>query len=51
LGGQILSDALDADARATLGLDQPLHVRGLADGHRAYLPWHRDRVFNRQGAG
>ncbi len=41
----VVSDALDADARATLGLDRPLRVRGLADGHRAYLPWHRDRIF------
>jgi hypothetical protein len=47
-GAIVVSDALDADARATLGLDRPLRVRGLADGHRAYLPWHRERVF-RQG--
>jgi hypothetical protein len=40
-----VSDALDADALAILGLDQPLSVRGLADGHRGYLPWHRERLF------
>lgn len=40
-----VSDVLDTEARATLGLDRPLRVRGLADGHRAYLPWHRDRIF------
>ena len=28
-----------------LGLDQPLRVRGLADGHCGYLPWHRERIF------
>lgn len=44
-GMVIVSDALDANARPTLGLDRPLRVRGLVDGHHAYLPWHRDRVF------
>lgn len=41
----VVSESLDADARAILRLDKPLRVRGLANGHRAYLPWHRDRVF------
>lgn len=45
-GAIVVSDALDANARAILGLDRPLSVRNLADGHRAYLPWHRERVFN-----
>jgi hypothetical protein len=49
-GAIVVGDALHADARAILGLDQPLSIRGLADGHRAYLPWHRDRVFQRGGA-
>lgn len=40
-----VSDALDSDARATLGLDQPFKVQGLTAGHRSYLPWHRERVF------
>ncbi len=44
-GAIVVSDVLDAEALATLGLDRPLRVRGLADGHRTYLPWHRDRVF------
>jgi hypothetical protein len=44
-GAIVVSDALDADALAILGLDQPLSVRGLADGHRGYLPWHRERLF------
>lgn len=43
----VVSDALDTNARAVLGLDRPLRVRALADAHRSYLPWHRDRVFNR----
>ncbi|WP_441288575.1 HNH endonuclease [Sorangium sp. KYC3313] len=50
-GAIVVSDALDAEACTTLGLDRPLRVRGLADGHRTYLPWHRDRVINRKGAG
>lgn len=49
-GAIVVGDALDADARALLGLDQPLRVRGLADGHRAYLPWHRERLFQRGGS-
>lgn len=45
-GTIVISDALDADARAVLALDQPLRVHGITDGHRNYLPWHRERVFN-----
>lgn len=45
-GAIVASDALNADARLVLGLDQPLRVRGITDGHRGYLPWHRERVFN-----
>lgn len=44
-GAVVLSPRLDAAARATLGLDEPLRVRALHAGHRAYLPWHRERVF------
>lgn len=44
-GTVVVSDSLNADARAILGLDQPLRVSGLADGHCYYLPWHRCRVF------
>lgn len=45
-GSIVVSEALDANTRTVLGLGQPLHVRGLADGHRRYLPWHRRRVFD-----
>jgi hypothetical protein len=41
------SNALDTDARRVLGIDRPVRVRGLAEGHRAYLPWHRANAFNR----
>lgn len=49
-GAILVSDVLDLGARALLGIDQPLRVRGLTDGHRGYLPWHRDRVFQQAGA-
>jgi hypothetical protein len=45
-GAIVVSEALDVDARAVLGFDQPLRVRGITDGHRSYLPWHRKHVFN-----
>ncbi len=35
---------LDEDRRA-LGVDTPRKTRALHEGHRAYLPWHRERVF------
>lgn len=45
-GRIVVSEALDAVARSVLGLDEPLRVRGITDGHRDYLPWHRLHVFN-----
>jgi predicted restriction endonuclease len=44
-GTVLLAPALPAPARALLGLDRPLRVNALADGHRIYLPWHRSAVF------
>lgn len=44
-GAVILSAALDEGARAVLGLDRPLWVRRLTDGHRGYLSWHRQLRF------
>lgn len=46
-GGVIVSTALSDDARRLLGVEVPLRVRGLAEGHRAYLAWHRAREFER----
>jgi hypothetical protein len=40
-----VSEALDRSARGILGLDRPVRVRVLAEGHRGYLVWHRQRVF------
>ncbi|MBI5488633.1 MAG: HNH endonuclease [Deltaproteobacteria bacterium] len=44
-GVVVVSKALDGAARALLGLDRPRRIRGLQDGHRADLPWHRNMVF------
>jgi putative restriction endonuclease len=45
-GGEVEVTAVLGDAeRKLLGLGVPLHVAGLADGHRAYLAWHRERIF------
>lgn len=46
-GAVVVSAALDGAARALLSLEEPLRVQSLQEGHRAYLPWHRDRVFKR----
>ena len=42
-----VSDALDDESRALLALDAPLKVRKLAEGHRRYLPYHREVLFER----
>ncbi len=44
-GALVVSDALDAEARAVLGLEAPLRLHGLSDGLRRHLSWHRARVF------
>ena len=49
-GAVTVSAALDAQARSLLGLEHPLRVHALADEHRDYLPWHRERVFRTAGA-
>jgi len=48
-GTVIVSSELADDDREALGLHGPLRVASLADGHRLYLSWHRDRIF--RGAG
>jgi putative restriction endonuclease len=44
-GTLVLSESLSTQDRATLGLHVPLRVAGIAEGHRKYLPWHRDKIF------
>lgn len=44
-GAVVVSSALGEAARHILGLANPQFVTALAPGHRAYLPWHRERVF------
>jgi hypothetical protein len=48
-GTVLVSALLDGEARRILGLDTLRRIRGLTEGHRVYLPWHRERVF--LGAG
>ncbi len=44
-GWVVVSEALEADARAVLGVERPRRVRGLVEEHRGYLAWHREWVF------
>lgn len=44
-GAVMASSALGKNDLSILGLAEPLRVRNLTDGHRAYLSWHRRRVF------
>ena len=44
-GTVLVSDVLDAEARVLLGLGQPMKVRGIVEGHRRYLSWHRGKIF------
>jgi hypothetical protein len=44
-GEVIWAGSMGEEARRALGVAGPLRVRKLADGHRAYLPWHRTKVF------
>lgn len=45
-GRVVVSGRLGQEDRRILGLDQPLRVGRLADGHRQYLPWHRSFLLN-----
>jgi hypothetical protein len=49
-GEVVVSERLDASARAAIGLKSPLSVSRLADEHRHYLTWHRSSIF-RGGEG
>lgn len=44
-GAVIVSPAVDEDARRLLMLASALRIHALREPHRAYLAWHRDRVF------
>lgn len=44
-GAVWVSTLLGIEDRRLLGLDAPLRVRSLTDGHRTYLAWHRQKVF------
>jgi len=44
-GAIVVSAALAEGDRRAIGVGAPRVVKGLAEGHRGYLGWHRDRVF------
>ena len=46
-GTVTVSTVLLPEDRGLLGLDEPLRLRSLSDGHRRYLPWHRDKIFRK----
>lgn len=46
-GAVAVSGLLSSGDRRLLGLEAPLHVCHLEDAHRAYLAWHRDKVFRK----
>lgn len=46
-GAVIISPALDVPSRKLLGIADPNSWHVPASGHRAYLQWHRDRVFKK----
>jgi hypothetical protein len=48
-GGDVMvTNTLSMEARRVLGLNQPLRVDHLKDGHRHYLAWHRAKLFGRE---
>jgi hypothetical protein len=46
-GDVMVANTLSIEARRVLGLNQPLRVDNLKDGHRHYLAWHRTKLFGR----
>jgi putative restriction endonuclease len=44
-GTIVWADMFGAEARQALGVGALVRVNGLTEGHRAYLPWHREKVF------
>ncbi|MBK8595302.1 MAG: HNH endonuclease [Holophagales bacterium] len=50
-GTVVVSGLLSDGDRHVLGLEVVLQVRRLEAGHRAFLAWHRERVFGPRGGG
>lgn len=46
-GTVIVSQALDHQARQTLGLTESLRILRLSSGHQKYLEWHRQYILRR----
>lgn len=50
-GAVMVSEALDREARAVLGLERPGRIRGIVEGHWGYLGWHRELFEARRSRG
>lgn len=44
-GGVLVSQRINGEDRARLGLDRGLRLGSLTSAHRGYLSWHRERLF------
>ena len=44
-GAMCVSKRIDEETRMKLGLDAGLKTRWLADEHRIYLAWHREKIY------
>jgi putative restriction endonuclease len=44
-GGVLVSQRINGEDRARLGLDRGLRLGSLTSAHRGYLSWHRERAF------
>ncbi len=49
-GAVMVTGKLSPSDRKAIGLDAPAVLPGLTDRHRAYLAWHRERVYEKEGA-
>lgn len=47
-GAVVVSPSLSMENQELLGLNAPLRITALSDGHRAYLPWHRENLYRHQ---
>lgn len=47
-GAVLVSNTLTAGARGIIGLEHPVIVRGITEGHRGYLAWHRAETYRQR---
>ena len=46
-GAVIVSERLSSEERVILGLSGAVRISGIGSAHRAYLGWHREKVFEK----